>query len=135
MKRRTFLMLPLLLSACSSLDVAKTVGGAVLGTDDGGLTVDTELQNGDKTINVGETDNSETVIEDNEGTVSIQNTNTDKSFSNSDKVTINEGPDSLTLGLLVLGWLLPSPHEMYREVKSWFLYKFNPVKNVETKES
>lgn len=120
MKRRTFLMLPLLLSACSALDVAKTVGGAVIGPDKGGLTVDTELQNGDKTVNVGETDNSETVVEDNEGTVSISNTKTDKSFANTEKVTINEGPDLLTMSLLVLGWLLPSPQEMYREVKSWF---------------
>lgn len=120
MKRRTFLMLPLLLAGCSTLDIAKTVGGAVMGTDKGGLTVDTELQNGDKTVNVGETDNSETVVEDNEGTVSISNTRTDKAFSNTEKVTINEGPDILTTGILVLGWLLPSPQEMYREVKSWF---------------
>lgn len=120
MKRRTFLMLPLLLSACSALDVAKTVGGAVIGADKGGLTVDTELQNGDKTVNVGETDNSETVVEDNEGTVSISNTKTDKSFSNAAEVTINEGPDAFMMVLMALGWLLPSPQEMYREVKSWF---------------
>jgi len=28
--------------------------------------------------------------------------------------------DPLVLLLLVLGWLLPSPGEMYKEVKSWF---------------
>lgn len=121
MQRRTFLIaLPLLLTACTATDVVKNVAGAALGTDKGGLTVDTELQNGDKTVNVGETDNSETVVEDNEGTVNIQTTKTDKSFAQAGQVTINESMSPYEI--LLLGWLIPSPpfKKIALEIKSLF---------------
>ena len=124
MDRRTFILgVPVFIAACSATDMLSGAAKGALGVNDGGLKVDTELQNGDKTVNVGETDNSETVVEDNEGTVSIQNTKTNKSFSQSGQVTINEGPSAFMMTLMALGWLLPSPQEMYREVKSWFVPK------------
>lgn len=124
MDRRTFILgVPFLIAACSTTDLLTGAAKGALGVQDGGLKVDTELQNGDKTVNVGETDNSETVVEDNEGTVTISQTQTDKSFTQTEQVTINEGPSPFMLSLMALGWLLPSPQEMYREVKSWFTPK------------
>lgn len=111
------------LTSCTATDLAQTVGKAVLGGDKGGLTVETDLQNGDRTANLGTTDNSPTTVEDNEGVVTIENTKSDKSFGNTEQITINEGPDPLLLTLLILGWLLPSPTEIYREIKAWFLPK------------
>lgn len=124
MDRRTFLIgLPVLLAACSATDVVTGAAKGALGVNDGGLTVDTELQNGDKTVNVGENDNSKTVVDENEGTVSISTNKSDNSFNQAEKVTINNGPDPFMLTLMALGWLLPSPGEMYREIKSWFVPK------------
>lgn len=109
-----------LLGGCSALDVATKAAGGVLGTQESGLSIDTELQNGDKTINTGENDNSETNIDDNEGQISIQSKKSDKAFENIGQVNVQEGPNPWYLLLLALGWLLPSHTEIYREIKSWF---------------
>lgn len=86
-----------MLSACSTMDIVKNAGKAVLGGgSDSGLSVDTELVVGDKNqqaeVQVG--DRSQQQAE------SIANTQIN-----------NISP--FVLLLLILGWLLPSPQEIW----------------------
>lgn len=120
MKYTIVLITALLLTGCSAMDAAGKAVGAAFGTNDSGLTVDTELQNGDKTVNVGENDNSKTNVDDNKGVVNISSKKSDKSFDNTKTVTVNEGPGLVYTLLFALGWLCPSHTEIWREVKSWF---------------
>lgn len=106
------------LSGCSSFDLAKGIATTALGTEQTGITLDTQV--GDKTANVGTNDNSQVNLEDVEGNVTVTSTKSDKNFESTEKVTINEGPNMWFLLLLVVGWLLPSPGQIYSEVKSWF---------------
>lgn len=116
MKYPHLLLIVALLSGCTALDAAKTV--ASIATEQPTLSVDAQL--GDKTANVGETDNSMTEIEDNEGIVTVTSSKSDTSFGETGKVTINEGPNLMWGILMALGWLLPSPGTIWKEVKSLF---------------
>lgn len=120
MKYSYLFLILTLLAGCSTLDVAKGVAGLALG-EQPTLAVDAQL--GDKTANVGTNDNSTIDVEDNEGIVTVTSTKSEKNFEKANDVTINEGPDIWYLIILVLGWLLPSPSQMYGEVKSWFIHE------------
>lgn len=119
MRLLLILILCAILNGCSTMDIAKSVASSALGVDgQSGIAVDTQF--GDKTANVGTNDNSQVNLDDIDGTVTITSTKSDKVFETTDQVTINEGPNMWYLLILILGWLLPSPNQMYSEVKSWF---------------
>lgn len=75
---------------------------------------------GDREAQLG--DDTAISVEDNEGIVTVTSdaSKNSKQFQSAQNVNIQEGPDWFFSLLLALGWLLPSPQEMYREVKSWF---------------
>ena len=120
MKIPYILLISALLTGCSALDVAQSVATVAAG-DKPALSVDAQI--GDKTMNVGENDNSMTQIEDNKGILTMTSNKADKSFGNTKSMTINEGPNLMWSLLFVLGWLMPSHTEIYREIKSWFTRK------------
>lgn len=91
------------LTSCSALDVAKTAMG-IGGGNGPSLEVDTTV--GDKEEAVVGQVGASTEIASESITGGINTTN------------VQDIPPWVML-LLILGWLLPSPHEMYKEVKSW----------------
>jgi hypothetical protein len=105
------LLLTLTLTSCTALDIAKGVL-----KEPTGISVDAQI--GDKTANVGTNDNSQVNLEDVRGDVKVSKSN--KNFNDAGQVTINEGLNIWYLIILVLGWLLPSPTRMYKEIRSWF---------------
>lgn len=117
MKYLYIMIMCVALSGCSSLDLAKGIANGVLG-EQSGISVDAQI--GDKTANVGTNDNSQVNLDDVEGNVTMTSTKSDKSFGTTDTININEGPNLLFMCLLIIGWLLPSPNQMFSEVKSWF---------------
>lgn len=92
----------LTLTSCSALDVAKTAMG--VGGSGPSLEVDTTVGDKEEAV-VGRVGDS-TEIASESITGGINTTN------------IQDIPPWVLL-LLVLGWMLPSPSEMYREIKSW----------------
>lgn len=92
----------LFFSACSPLDVAKMATG--VGGSGPSLEVDTTVGDKEEAV-VGQVGDS-TEIASESITGGINTTN------------VQYIPPWVML-LLILGWLLPSPHEMYKEVKSW----------------
>lgn len=91
-----------LLTACSPMDLVK---GAFSGGDGPSLEVDTTVGDKEESV-VGQVGDS-TKISTESLSGGINTTN------------VQDIPPWVVL-LLVLGWLLPSHTEMYREVKSWF---------------
>lgn len=94
-----------ILYACSSLNPASLAVEAL--KPSGGI--NTDLQAGDRAVNVGDNDNSSVSIEDTGGPVNMNRTEINNQ---------NIPPWMYCLG--ILGWMLPSPQEIYREIKSWF---------------
>lgn len=86
---------------CSPLDLIKgTVGG-------GGPSLSVEAVVGDKeVVGVGQVGDSSTI--------------STESLSGGVNTTYVEDIPPWVVLLLILGWLCPSPTEMYREIKSWF---------------
>lgn len=116
MKLSHLLLSLVLLTGCSVLDTVKGVADIALG-EQPALSVDAQI--GDKTSNIGKTDNSTIEVGDNEGNLTVTSTKSDKSFAKTEKVIINEGPDIFWGILLVLGWLLPTPNQLFSGFKSW----------------
>lgn len=90
MKLSHLLLSLVLLTGCSVLDTVKGVADIALG-EQPALSVDAQI--GDKTSNIGKTDNSTIEVGDNEGNLTVTSTKSDKSFAKTEKVIINEGPD------------------------------------------
>lgn len=104
------LMLSLLfVVSCSAVDAALSVV-----RPSPGLSVNTDLQSGDRSYGT----NENTDISDNEGTI-ITNAS-DNQFNNPSRVVINE-VSTLTLALLILGWVLPTPVEIWKGFKDFIL--------------
>jgi hypothetical protein len=97
---RRVMLVPLLLMviSCSPMSMVKDT---LVGGRKSGISVDTELVVGDK-----KTRND--VQLGSKQTASTINNNQDEQV-----------PPWVML-LLILGWILPSPKEIYREIKSWF---------------
>jgi hypothetical protein len=96
------LLLVLLLSACSPLQIARSVLDSGSGPS---LEVDTTVGDKEEAVvgRVGDTREIHT-----------------ESLSGGVNTTNIQDIPPWVLILLVLGWLLPSHTEMYREIKSWF---------------
>jgi hypothetical protein len=91
-----------LLTACTPMDFIKPMLGGGGGPS---LEVDTTIGDKEESVvgNIG--DNSTITTESLTGGVNTTN--------------VQDIPPWVVL-LLILGWLCPSPTEMYREIKSWF---------------
>lgn len=116
----TILLSLALLTGCTTTDVVSGIASAVSGEQP---TLSVDAQVGDKVANVGENDNSTINAEDNEGILTVTSNKSEKQFNGAQNVTIKESDSSKELILYlvgVLGWMLPSPSQMYLEVKSWF---------------
>lgn len=95
-------ILAAILLACTPLDLVKGVVGGGSGPS---LEVDTTIGDKEESV-VGQLgDSSEIVSESITGGVNTTN--------------IQDIPPWVLL-LLIVGWVLPSPTEMYKEIKSWF---------------
>ena len=100
-----FIVLALLLTACSPLDLIKPM---LSGSSGPSLEVETVV--GDKeVVGVGQVGDSSTI--------------STESFSGGVNTTYVEDIPPWVIMLLILGWLLPSHTEIYREIKSWFRRK------------
>lgn len=110
-----------LLTGCTALDAVTGVASALSGEQP---TLSVDAQMGDRATNVGETDNSVINAEDNEGILTVTSNKSEKQFSEVQSVNIQESNSSMEFWLYVvglIGWLLPDPSRIYKEVKSWFL--------------
>ena len=95
-------ILALLLTACSPLDLIKPM---LSGSSGPSLEVETVV--GDKeVVGVGQVGDSSTI--------------STESLSGGVNTTYIEDIPPWVVILLILGWLLPSHTEIYREIKSWF---------------
>jgi len=95
-------ILVLMLTACSPLDLIKPM---LSGSSGPSLEVETVV--GDKeVVGVGSIGDSSTISTD--------------SLSGGVNTTYIEDIPPWVVILLILGWLLPSHTEIYREIKSWF---------------
>lgn len=122
----TILLSFALLTGCSAMQVASGIASTLSGEQP---TLSVDAQMGDRVANVGENDNSTINAEDNEGILTVTSNKSEKQFNGAQNVTIKEsnGPMEMFLvSIAVIGWLLPSPSEIYKEVKSWFT-KSNPT--------
>lgn len=98
-------ILALLLTACSPLDLIKPM---LSGSSGPSLEVETVV--GDKeVVGVGQVGDSSTI--------------STESLSGGVNTTYIEDIPPWVVILLILGWLLPSHTEIYREIKSWFRRK------------
>jgi len=95
-------ILALLLTACSPLDLIKPM---LSGSSGPSLEVETVV--GDK---------EESVV----GSIGDTSTISTESLSGGVNTTYIEDIPPWVVILLILGWLLPSHTEIYREIKSWF---------------
>lgn len=98
------LILALLLSACSPLDIARTVldGGKGSGPS---LEVDTTVGDKEESV-VGQVgDTSEIAAESITGGVNT---------------TYQQDTPPWLYLVCILGWMAPSPRDIYNEIKSWF---------------
>ena len=96
------LLVVVLLAACSPLDLIKPM---LSGGSGPSLEVDTTV--GDK---------EESVV----GSIGDTSTISTESLSGGVNTTYIEDIPPWVVILLILGWLLPSHTEIYREIKSWF---------------
>jgi hypothetical protein len=95
-------ILVLMLTACSPLDLIKPM---LSGSSGPSLEVETVV--GDKeVVGVGQVGDSSTI--------------STESLSGGVNTTYIEDIPPWVVILLILGWLLPSHTEIYREIKSWF---------------
>lgn len=101
-KLSTLVFIVLFTTSCSTLDLLKTAVGA-----GGGPSLEVDTTVGDKEESVVGQVGSSTEISAESLTGGINTTN------------IEQVPPWVLL-LLVLGWLMPSHTEIYREIKSWF---------------
>jgi len=95
-------ILVLMLTACSPLDLIKPM---LSGSSGPSLEVETVV--GDK---------EESVV----GSIGDTSTISTESLSGGVNTTYIEDIPPWVVILLILGWLLPSHTEIYREIKSWF---------------
>jgi len=105
---------------CSTLDVVKKIIPGM--GDDGGIKVDAQI--GDKKNDLGIGDKKGAGdIKVGKGNVAVTTDNSDKSASiegNVREVIVNNGPSLWYLLLLVMGWILPMPSIMWRQLKGVF---------------
>ena len=93
----------IMLTACSPLDLIKPMLS-------GGPSLEVETVVGDKEVaGIGQVGDSSTI--------------STESLSGGVNTTYIEDIPPWVLMLLILGWLLPSHTEIYREIKSWFRRK------------
>lgn len=99
--RLATLVLALLLTACSPLDVIKSAFGGGSGPS---LEVDTTVGDKEESVVGRVGDTTEIASESISGGINTTN--------------VQDIPFWVIL-LLILGWMLPSPTELYREIKTW----------------
>ncbi len=109
MKGLLIILLILPLTGCTMAELAWS---AISPSKGGGVTVDTELVNGDKDITAGDN----TKINSNEGTVNTtKNANEQVITGNGEVIIENSIPIWVYLTLIV-GWMAPSPSVIYAEL-------------------
>jgi hypothetical protein len=120
-----FSRLLLLLLALTSIVSCSKVPLGLLG---GGTNVAANTQVGKtNTQTLGKTINSEQKLEFDSADRVFQSSDTSRIKSDSiQQVTVNETPVWMIL-LLILGWLLPSPNEIGRWIRSLFTKKHKPT--------
>jgi len=99
------LILLLTLSSCSALDLAS---GLVGGGSNDGVQVDVDSQ-------IGRENTRQAVVGSTQNDIGGDQSNAKVV---AEEVTLNESPSMWFILLLVLGWLLPSPNEMARGIRS-----------------
>lgn len=117
-----FLGFVLLLGGCS-LDPVSTAASALIGNKPA-LAVDAQV-GGEKTQALQANDANHIEVSDSQGPVAVTTTKTKHLYEGVQQVVVREDVPLNFWLLMILGWLLPSPGEMYREIKSWFIGFFN----------
>jgi len=79
-------------------------------------------QTNSQTLGVTNNTDQDVKLRDNSGTVNQDNSEAEVKTGKVDSLTINNA-DPLLIILLILGWLLPSPQEMWRGLSSFFKRK------------
>jgi len=113
-------LLLLTLSGCSAIGAASSMLGGGSGTS-----VAANVQAGQtnsQTLGVTNNTDQDVKLRDNSGTVNQDNSEAEVKTGKVDSLTINNA-DPLLIILLILGWLLPSPQEMWRGLSSFFKRK------------
>lgn len=113
-------LLLLTLSGCSAISAASSMLGGGSGTS-----VAANVQAGQtnsQTLGVTNNTDQDVKLRDNSGTVNQDNSEAEVKTGKVDSLTINNA-DPLLIILLILGWLLPSPQEMWRGLSSFFKRK------------
>lgn len=118
------LAVALAISGCSSLNPASAVVGAL--TEKPMLAVDTQV--GERTQTLGTNSNDKIDVSDTEGPVTVTSNKVKQSIQQAEKVIIQEDVPMWVWLLCIIGWMLPSPGEIYREIKSWFAGFFSLFK-------
>ena len=126
MKKQAMLLAFILaVTGCSSINPASAVLGAINPAKPM-LAVDTQV--GDKNQTLGNNTNDKIEVSDSGGPVSVTSNKVKQSFDQVEKVIIQEDVPMWVWLLCIIGWMLPSPGEIYREVKSYFTGFFSLFK-------
>jgi len=110
-----WLVVFLFLSSCSGLPLGLLTGG-------GGTNAAANVQAGktnNQTVGMSEQTSQEIKVETVQGTIQQSKDSNSVRTERVENLTINQIPVWVIL-LLLLGWLLPTPTQMVKEVMQWF---------------
>lgn len=120
----SLLVAVLAVSGCSSLSPASAIVGAL--TDKPTLGIDTQV--GERNQTLGTNSNDKIEVSDSAGPVTVTSNKIKQSFEKAEKVVIQEDVPLWVWMLCIIGWMLPSPSEIYREIKAGFVGFFSLFK-------
>ena len=110
-----WLVVFLFLSSCSGLPLGLLTGG-------GGTNAAANVQAGktnNQTVGMSEQTSQEIKVETVQGTIQQSKDNNSVRTERVENLTINQIPVWAIL-LILLGWILPTPQQMVKEVMQWF---------------
>lgn len=110
-----WLVVFLLLSSCSGLPLGLLTGG-------GGTNAAANVQAGktnNQTVGMSEQTSQEIKVETVQGTIQQSKDSNSVRTERVENLTINQIPVWAIL-LILLGWILPTPQQMVKEVMQWF---------------
>jgi len=116
MKRMLILYLCSILAACSALEVAKTL---LPGAANGGISADLQVGDKEQAVALGGTRGTGNIEVEDEGSVEVNTVTQNSNIEKAKEVVINNGPKPWVLLVLVLGWVAPTPSEMWRRFRLW----------------
>ena len=119
MKKILLAYVCIILSACAALDFAKKM----LPGMDGGVSVDAQIGDRDGSIAVGGARGAGNIKAKDEATVNVVTSTNKTKVEKANEITINNDPSPWLYGILILGWVLPTPTSMFRSSIGWWRRK------------